>query len=299
MLSFLTRFASLLQDPPPDYVFELSEAGIAYARPGAAFQAAFHPLEPGILSISPLADNVQKADAFADAVRAITGGGQAGRKRGRAVVILPDYAARVAVLGFDQFPTDPKEQNSLVRFRMKKSVPFDVESAAVSYYVQNAKKPAEVVVVLAALEIVARYEAAFRAAGLHPGHVTTSAIAMSELVRVPGITIVARLTGRVLSVLVMNGSNLRLVRTVELPAITPEEIFAVLFPTLAYVEDEMGSQADRLLLCGFDDAGRLPDWVTELQIPAETLHSRLGSPNGYNAGLLGYLESMAPGAKAA
>ena len=33
-----------------------------------------------------------------------------------------------AVLAFDQFPTDPREQASLVRFRMKKSVPFDVET---------------------------------------------------------------------------------------------------------------------------------------------------------------------------
>ena len=127
-----------------------------------------------------------------------------GRKRGRAVLILPDFCARVAVLEFDAFPTDPKEQMSLVRFRMKRSVPFDVESAAVSFHPQGVEgKGDEVVVVAAALEIIARYEAPFRAAGLHPGIVTTSAIAMVNLERRPDITVIARMSGRVLTVIVL------------------------------------------------------------------------------------------------
>ena len=51
-------------------------------------------------------------------------------------LILPDYCARVAVLDFDTFPSDPAEQLALVRFRIKKSVPFDVDSAIVSYVEQ-------------------------------------------------------------------------------------------------------------------------------------------------------------------
>ena len=79
------------------------------------------------------------------------------------------------MLDFDSFPTDAKEQLSLVRFRLKRSVPFDVESAAVSYCAQPAAdKKVDVVVVMAPLEIVARYEAPFRAAGMNPGLVTTS-----------------------------------------------------------------------------------------------------------------------------
>jgi type IV pilus assembly protein PilM len=292
-MSFFHRLTHLLQDPPPDYVFEVSEMGIAWARPGGT--PSFHPLEPGVLTVSPLSDNVQKPEALAAAIKTITGG--AGRKRGSAVVILPDFSARVAVLSFDQFPADPKEQLTLVRFRMKKSVPFDVESAAVSYHSQSGKGPTDVVVVAAALEIVSRYEAAFRAAGLHPGHVTTSALAMAELNRAPGVSVIARLSGRILSVVVMNGSTLRLVRTVELASPDAEEVLAVLFPTMAYVEDEMGTHPARVLMCGFGD--RLPEWSSELQVPVEPLKSRLGVPTGQHAGLLGYLESMMPGAKAA
>jgi type IV pilus assembly protein PilM len=297
MPALWTTLSNLLQDPAPDFVFEVSEAGIAFARPAAAaMQVQFHPLEAGVLSVSPLADNILKPDAFADAVRRVVGGGA--RKRRRGVLILPDYCARVAVLEFDKFPADPKEQASLVKFRMKKSVPFDVETAAVSFYPQVSKAATDVVVVVAALEIVARYEAPFRASGLQPGHVTTSAIAMSELNRAQGISILARLNGRVLSVLVMNGPVLKLVRSVELSAVNADEVLAVLFPTVAYVEDEMGTHPARLTLCGFDQ-GEVPDWAQELGIPVEQLRSRLGTPNQNNAGLLGYLESTAPGARAA
>ena len=75
------------------------------------------------------------------------------------------------MLDFDSFPKDPAEQNTLVRFRVKKSVPFDVDSAAVAYHVQPrpGSKTLDVVVVVTALEIIARYEAPFRAAGLQPG----------------------------------------------------------------------------------------------------------------------------------
>src|SRR5262245_45967504 len=104
MPPFLQKLARLVQDPPPDYVFELSEAGIAFARPAAAQPPSFQPLEPGVLSVSPIADNVLKPDLLAGGIAAITGSGS-GRKKGTAVLILPDYSARVAVLSFDQFPS--------------------------------------------------------------------------------------------------------------------------------------------------------------------------------------------------
>ena len=280
---------NLLKDPLPEYAFEVSEAGIAWARP-ASPQPAFQPLEPGTIAVSPLADNVHNADALADQVRSIAGG--ASMKRRGAVLILPDYCARVSVLEFDNFPPDPKEQLSLVRFRMKRSVPFDVESAAISYYSQTAKtgsKAIDVVVVVAALEIVARYEAPFRAVGLHPGLVTTSLIAMAELIPHTDISVLARLNGKALTVAVMNGESLKLVRCVELPEMTSDEILAVLLPTMAYVEDELGTSAARLLLCGF---GNENDWQRELDVPVVPLQSNFGEPTQHNAGLLGYLQSM-------
>jgi len=275
--------------------FELSEAGIAVARLGTQTELDFRPLKPGTIAISPLKENVLDADELAGAVRQIALA-MGSRKRRDVAVILPDYCTRTAVLDFDNFPADPKEQLSLVRFRVKRSVPFDVDSAAVSYFAQpaNAKKH-DVVVVLAPLEIISRYEAPFRAAGLVPGFVTTSSIAALELAPEAGLSVIAKLTGRVLTVLVRDKSVLKLVRCLELPSTDLADVAGYLFPTFVYVEDNLGARAERLMLCGFgsgtDSTQRF--FEQELAIGVEPLRSALGPPGENNAGLLGYLRSIA------
>src|ERR1700674_1412722 len=127
------NLVALFKDPPPAYAFELSEAGIASADMANAPRIDFHPLTPGTISVSPLRDNILMPDELAASVRALA---PANGKRKDMALILPDYCARVAVLDFDKFPSDSKEQLSLVRFRLKKSVTFDVESAAVGYWAQ-------------------------------------------------------------------------------------------------------------------------------------------------------------------
>ncbi|HET8547768.1 MAG TPA: hypothetical protein VFL57_07190 [Bryobacteraceae bacterium] len=282
----------LLTEPPPDYAFELSESGIAWARPGAPAQPSFEKLEPEVLSVSPLRDNVLKPELLRDRISRIAGP-NGSRKRRRAVMILPDFCARVAVLDFDTFPKEENEQMSLVRFRMKRSVPFDFESAMIRYHAQTdpATNRIELIVVAAALDIIARYEAPFRAAGLHAGHVTTSTLAALELDGRTGVSLLAKLSGRVLTAAVLKNGVLRMLRTVELHAISHEEIMAVLFPTAAYVEDELETRPERLLVCGIET--RLAGHVAEeLGVACEPLKSRWGAPAEYNAGLLGYLESV-------
>jgi type IV pilus assembly protein PilM len=275
--------------------FEISEAGIAAARIGARAELAFQPLRPGTVSVSPIHQNVADPEDFALAVQALAGT-QAARKRKDVALILPDFSSRIAVLDFDSFPTEPKEQLSLVKFRLKRSVPFELESAAVGYWAQAGRdKRIDVVTVVTPLEIVARYEAPFRAAGMSPGLVTMSALAALELAPEKGLTAVAKLTGRALSVLVRDNATLKLARCLELPSNDLEDVAAVLIPTFVYVEDNLGSRAEKLLLCGFgaqtDEAARR--FAEELGVEVEPLRSPLGAPGENNAGLLGYLRSIA------
>jgi type IV pilus assembly protein PilM len=280
------KLASLFQDPPPAYAFELSEAGIAVADMAKAPQTDFHQLAPGAISVSPLRDNILMPDELAGTIRAIS---PANGKRRDMALILPDYCTRVSVLDFDSFPTDAHEQLSLVRFRLKKSVPFDVESAAVGYFAQPAVNgKLDVVVVVAPLEIVARYEAPFRAAGMNPGFVTPSSLAMLQLVEYRQVTVIAKLCGRILTLMVLKDGVLKLIRCLE-----TIDIAADLYPTFAYAEDQLGAKAELLLLCGFgaETEQRLRQFQTELGIPAEAIASPLGIPGETNAGLLGYMQS--------
>ncbi len=291
----LDSLKSILRDPPPAMAFEISEAGIAAARIGSHTEMEFQPLKSGTVVASPLKENIIDPDDFARSVRAAAGQ-QAARKRRDVTLILPDFSARVAVLDFDSFPSDAAQQHSLVRFRLKRSVPFDVESAALGYWAQPAVgKRVDVVVAVAPLEIVSRYEAPFRSAGMIPGLVTTSSLAALELAPEGGLSVVAKIGGRVLTVMVRDHAALKLVRCLELPSAGLEDIAAVLVPTFVYMEDNLGGRPGKLWLCGFGNASeeaarRLHQ---ELDVEAEPLRSPLGTPGENNAGLLGYLRSLA------
>ena len=294
-MRLLDSISALLQDPPPSMAFELSEAGVAVARLGPKTELDFRPLNPGVLAISPLKDNVVMPDDLAIAVRELAPR-NGNRKRRDVALILPDYSTRVAVLDFDSFPSDAKERLSLIRFRIRKSVPFDVESAAISYFAQPGEgKKFDVVVVVAPLEVISRYEAPFRAAGLNPGLVTTSCLAALNLVQDGGITVLAKVTGKALTMMVLQNGRLKLVRCLEVSSNGIAEIAADLYPTLVFIEDNVGSKAGRLLLCGFGERTETAreQFRRELGVEVEPVRSPLGTPGENNAGLLGYLKSVA------
>lgn len=289
-MAWWKQIARLVKDPPPSYVFELSEAGLAFAHDG---RAGFQPFAPGTLLASPVEDNILRPDAIAGAIERVAPV-NGSKKRRPAAVVLPDYTARVTVLDFDSFPSAPDEQLGLVRFRVKKTVPFDIDSAAVSYYVQPAlsgktgEKKIEVIAVTVALEVIARYEALFRSAGFQPGVITTSALAALNMYQGDGVAVFAKLAGRVLTVAVIAQNTVKLFRCVTLENPEDEdEIGAVLHPTFAYVEDELGTPVRKLVVCGFSQ--RVPAGI-DCQI--EPLHGQFGLPGPFDAGLLGCLEAI-------
>jgi type IV pilus assembly protein PilM len=287
-MSILQTITRLVKDPPPEHAFEISEAGISYAH---GTRTGFEAFEPGTILVTPSADNIIRPELVSDMIGHIAPAN--GNRRRQATLILPDYAARVTVLDFDSFPTVAAEQLPLVKFRIKKTIPFDIESAAVSYYVQPTSlvkpgsKKVEVLAVTMAFDIVARYEALFRAQGFHTGEVTTSSLAALNLYRGEGISVVAKLSGHVLTVTVISGGTIKLFRCVTLEGSGDDEILAVLHPTFAYVEDELASPVKKLILCGFKNGAPIG-----LSCETEILRSQLGTPGEYNAGLLGYLESV-------
>jgi type IV pilus assembly protein PilM len=280
--------SSLWSDPPPRFVFELSEDGVAFAKGGGPPQILFQPLERDVISVSPVKDNVLRMEELTARVKSLAG---AEKKRRRAVLILPDFAVRVSVLDFDAFPEDAAQQDPLVRFRVKKSLPFDLDSAKLTYEAHKNGKGWDVVAVAASLEILARYEAPFRAAGLEPGVVTSSTLASLPLLRGEGVAVLAKLSGANLTLAVVRQGALKLLRSITLETGGAAELLSHLYPTFAYIEDCLNARAERVLTCGLgreadelrDELGGRPE--------VEPLRSRFSTPHHYNAGLLGFLES--------
>jgi type IV pilus assembly protein PilM len=284
----LQKFAAVFQDPPPEFCFEIGPASVALARAVGGVQALVEELPPSTLSPSPVRDNVLQPAALEQAIRKLVASLGPGRRQRRAALILPDHSARVSVLDFDRFPEKPEEQLPLLQFRLKKTLPYDIDAAVISYFTQPVTKTGkrEVVAVATPLEVIARYEAPFRAANIHVGIVTVSHLAMLDLVSPSGVVIAAKLSGGILTVMAIDHGVLRLVRSLELTEITLDEIAADLYPTFAYSEDSFGSRPETLLLCGF--AGLAAEASRRFE---EELAAKVECVPFRNAGLAGYLHS--------
>ena len=120
---------------------------------------------------------VDRAAVVAGVRRALEG--VAARASERYVtVVVPDAAVRVLLLDFDQLPSKPVDALPVVRFRLKKLLPFDVEEAVVSYQVMSsAKAGVHVLAVAIPKSVLDEYEGVVTQAGYLPGAVLPSTLA--------------------------------------------------------------------------------------------------------------------------
>ena len=280
-MSLLEKLRNLVEEPPPAFAFELGPGGIAHWQAGATRFDAVSGLDAQVDS-----------DGLAEMLGRITPIANGNKKRA-AAVILPDRSARITLMDFDQFPRKAEEQAALIRFRLKRTVPFDVDSAILRYQVKplNANK-VELTIAAIAAETLAPYEAAFRRAGFHPGFITIAGLSAANLAEAN--TLVLRLNGLTLTLSHFEDMNLRLFRCLELQEGTMEEILNVLDPTLAYLEDERRTRPARVDLCGLGEmAVELEEHLrAQWNLQARPLRSKLGTVDANNAGLYGYLEGM-------
>ena len=141
--------------------------------------------------------------------------------RGRDVtLVVPDAAVRVLLLDFDELPAKAAEALPVVRFRLKKLLPFDADDAAVSYQVMSSSKGVvQVMAVAMPREVLAEYESVVREAGFEPGAVLPSTLAaLAGLGDGDRPTLVVNANREGVTTAIVKGGLLLLHRTVDLGA---------------------------------------------------------------------------------
>src|ERR1700732_125771 len=98
---------------------------------------AARELAPGCVVPDLVEGNLRQRDAVKAAVESTLDSVAGGAHHG--VVGVPHAVVRVVLLEFDTLPSDSEEAAGVVRFRLKKSLPFDVDKARVSYHAQKSK----------------------------------------------------------------------------------------------------------------------------------------------------------------
>jgi type IV pilus assembly protein PilM len=294
--AFLERW---IADPPPTWVVEFSEEGIFRASPATPSDLRFEPLPAGALHASPVEHNLRSFDTVKKAVEALNlrPPGVPVSREIPVALLLPDYSVRTSILDFEDFPARIEEQEPLIRFRLRKIVPYDLETARLrfqSFAKQNGNGGVTVVASSCPIHVLAEYESLLRQQACHPGFVTSGALASLSLLPAQGVAMLAKRSGSVVTVAVLQDGILRLIRTVELSGLEWEELLSLLQPMFALVEDQLQVQTERLALCGFGDSTRelARALEQEFRLPVAELSSRFGTPQGYNAGALGYVQGL-------
>jgi type IV pilus assembly protein PilM len=139
-------------------------------------------------------------------------------KERQTTLVLPDAAVRVLLLEFEQLPAKPVEALAVVRFRLKKLLPFDADDAAVSYQVMSSgKNIVRVLAVAVPKEVLAEYEAMVREAGFEPGAVLPSTLAAcAGLPEMDAAQLIVNAGETSITTAIVQGGVLLLHRTVDL-----------------------------------------------------------------------------------
>lgn len=166
-------------------------------------------------------------------------------------LVVPDATVRVLLLDFDTLPSKPAEALPVVRFRLKKLLPFDADDAIVSYQIMSgtrnvAKGALRVVAVAIPREVLEEYEAVVREAGFEPGAVLPSTLAaISGLEDSGGAMLVVNAGPQAVTTAIVDGGVLLLHRSVDMSGNVQVGILAEATVTMS--DPEEGSVSVPLL----------------------------------------------------
>ena len=267
---FVRKMARWLDAMPhPPLAIEVSPERVAaarWSRTGSLDGFAVEVLPMGAIVPSAVETNIVHIAAVRSAVASAID-----RLRGRdedVAMILPDPVIRVFVQHFEEFPRSPQEAIPMLRWKLKKSVPFEADETLISYMRQAPRETGiDVVTALARLRIIREYESLVEGIGLHPGVVLSSSLAAISLAEDEKPTLLARVSGSTLTTAIVRRGVLCGYRCTELPAhganLKPQMLLEEIFPVAAYYQDTWQEGIQSVRVAGLGT--RLPEFVPPLE----------------------------------
>jgi type IV pilus assembly protein PilM len=215
--------------------------------------------------------------------------GQLGQRVTRLALVIPDAASKVSLVKFEKLPSKAEDLAQLVRWQVKKSVPFPIEQAQISWTsgTTDAAGGTEFVVVLARRDIIEEYESVCRVGSVHAGIVD---LATFNLINValaanPDLSLAAdgkpgepqdwllvHVAADSSTIAIVRGSRLLFFR--NRPADAEGRLSDLVHQTAMYYEDRLGGPGFSRVLVTARDVP--PDAATEVEQLYRGLAERAG-----------------------
>lgn len=228
-----------------------------FADNGDTLEAcAARELAPGSVVPDLVDNNLRQRSAVCSGIQEALGS-VAGRSKD-VIAIVPDAAVRVMLVEFDTLPSDHEEALGVVKFRLKKSLPFDVDKAKVSFHAQKGDDGVKVVAAVALANVIEDYEAAFREAGYNPGVVLPSMLAALGSAEGKKPTLVVKVDAHTTSIAILNDEQLQLFRTLENSrgvTITGEQLAEEVYPSVVFFQDTYHLNIEKIYVAGLPESG--------------------------------------------
>jgi type IV pilus assembly protein PilM len=284
---------------------EIRSEGVVAARSARKQEEmvlAFSALPEGALAPGLKVPNLADAAVVRAAMESALG--DLDVRGGPITLVVPDAAARVLLLDFDTLPAKRHEALPVVRFRLRKMVPFDVEGSAVSYQVMTQKDDQlNVLVTVMPGDVLEEYESLVRDAGYEPGAVLPSTLAAAASLAGDNATLMVNHTGASVTTAVTQGDEMLLHRSMDLPAearAREEEMAQAVNTALAWYEDTLKGSPGTLYYAGPGGASAAAQsgWIAlvdpaprivDLGVAAASMLTTI--PPGIVAGVTGALAS--------
>jgi type IV pilus assembly protein PilM len=154
---------------------------ISGAKPVPVLQDCIEMPLPETLRISLKDPNVISPDAFISAVREGHNRLLAGSRR--VAVSLPDSVGRIVILDLETRFKSRDEGTDLIRWKLKKSFPYDISDSHIDYQILQTKETGEVSVLIGiiAKPIICQYEELISAAGLEPNRIEFTSFSVQKV----------------------------------------------------------------------------------------------------------------------
>jgi len=255
-----------LRQPKPRLACEVTAQNVIAARAkgdGSALEVhTVRRLENDLVRPSLSPGNVNNASGLGQSIAgALSAVG--GRKRDVAAVI-PDAAVRVLLMDFDTLPDKAVEAEPIVRFRLRKSVPFDADQAALSFQTYRKDATVRVLAVVTPREVLDEYESAFRSAGYEPGFVLPSTLAAISAVAAERPTLLVKGDGNFISVTIADRDEIVFYRMLDVvPSRSGAMIADEVYPSIVFFEDNYSAKIERILLSSTSNVDELRQALQE------------------------------------
>ena len=169
-------------------------------------------------------------------------------------LVIPDASVRVLLLDFDSLPEKLAEALPIIRFRLRKLLPFEVDDAAISYQVMTRdSNQVRALVAVTPHAVLAEYEAVVREAGYEPGAVLPSTLCAIAAIPDNTDALIVNQNAVCITTAITKQNEVLLHRTLDLPEAAANDIPDIqqaVSVAIAYFEDSLRTPLESLFYVG-------------------------------------------------